>query len=61
MTETKNRDDIISTGIEKLDRLLEGGIPKGFTVLLMGMPVEQHFQSDSISTDSTSKGKINPK
>jgi len=38
MTETKKRDDIISTGIEKLDRLLEGGIPKGFTVLLMGMP-----------------------
>ncbi|MCX6664995.1 MAG: RAD55 family ATPase [Euryarchaeota archaeon] len=30
--------DIISTGIEKLDRLLEGGIPKGFTTLILGTP-----------------------
>ncbi|RLF28462.1 MAG: hypothetical protein DRN08_03600 [Thermoplasmata archaeon] len=29
-------EHFISTGIEKLDRLLEGGIPKGFTTLLLG-------------------------
>ena len=28
----KNREGFISTGIEKLDRLLEGGTPKGFTI-----------------------------
>jgi len=32
------KDDVILTGIEKLDRLLEGGIPRGFTNLLLGMP-----------------------
>ncbi|MFH1100711.1 MAG: RAD55 family ATPase [Methanobacteriota archaeon] len=31
-------DEIVSTGIEKLDQLLEGGIPKGFTTLVLGMP-----------------------
>ena len=31
-------EDIISTGIEKLDQLLEGGIPKGFTMLVLGSP-----------------------
>jgi len=34
----KNKGDFISTGIEKLDKLLEGGTPKGFTVLLLGTP-----------------------
>jgi len=38
MSEERGKDDIISTGIEKLDRLLEGGIPKGFTTLILGMP-----------------------
>ena len=28
----------LSTGIKDLDRLIEGGIPKGFTVLLAGNP-----------------------
>jgi KaiC/GvpD/RAD55 family RecA-like ATPase len=32
------RSSVISTGIEKLDRLLEGGIPKGFTTLILGSP-----------------------
>jgi len=31
-------DEFISTGIEKLDSLLEGGIPKGFTTLILGTP-----------------------
>src|SRR4030042_2391886 len=31
-------EEFISTGIEKLDKLLEGGIPKGFTVLILGTP-----------------------
>jgi len=31
-------DEFVSTGIEKLDRLLEGGIPRGFTVLILGTP-----------------------
>ena len=33
-----NNDEFISTGIEKLDRLLEGGIPRGFTILILGTP-----------------------
>ena len=32
------KDEFISTGIEKLDKLLEGGTPKGFTVLILGSP-----------------------
>ena len=31
-------DWFISTGIEKLDRLLEGGLPPGFTVVLLATP-----------------------
>jgi KaiC/GvpD/RAD55 family RecA-like ATPase len=31
-------DEFISTGIEKLDKLLEGGTPKGFFVLILGSP-----------------------
>jgi KaiC/GvpD/RAD55 family RecA-like ATPase len=31
-------DGFISTGIEKLDNLLEGGTPKGYTVLILGSP-----------------------
>ena len=30
--------EFISTGIEKLDKLLEGGTPKGFSVLILGSP-----------------------
>lgn len=32
------KEGIISTGIEKLDRLLEGGIPCGFTTVVLGSP-----------------------
>lgn len=31
-------DEFISTGIEKLDKLLEGGAPRGFSVLILGTP-----------------------
>jgi KaiC/GvpD/RAD55 family RecA-like ATPase len=32
------KEEFISTGIEKFDKLLEGGTPKGFTVLILGSP-----------------------
>ena len=32
------KDEFISTGIEKLDKLLEGGTPRGFSVLILGTP-----------------------
>ena len=32
------KDEFISTGIEKLDKLLEGGTPKGFSVIILGSP-----------------------
>ena len=32
------KDEFISTGIEKLDKLLEGGTPKGYAVLILGTP-----------------------
>lgn len=34
----KDSDLFISTGIPKLDALLEGGTPKGFSVLILGSP-----------------------
>lgn len=33
-----SNDILISTGIEELDNFLEGGTPKGFTVLILGSP-----------------------
>jgi len=33
-----NKDEFISTGIETLDKLLEGGIPRGYTTLILGVP-----------------------
>jgi KaiC/GvpD/RAD55 family RecA-like ATPase len=35
---TEKKQGFVSTGIDKLDRLLEGGIPGGFTVVLLGSP-----------------------
>jgi KaiC/GvpD/RAD55 family RecA-like ATPase len=32
------KEEFISTGIEKLDKLLEGGTPRGFSVLVLGSP-----------------------
>jgi len=32
------KDEFVSTGIEKLDVLLEGGTPKGYTILILGGP-----------------------
>ncbi len=31
-------DQVVTTGIDKLDDLLMGGLPKGYTVLVLGMP-----------------------
>lgn len=33
-----DNEEFVSTGIEKLDKLLEGGTPKGFSVLILGSP-----------------------
>ncbi len=35
---TQKREGFISTGIDKLDRLLEGGLPAGFTTVMLGAP-----------------------
>jgi KaiC/GvpD/RAD55 family RecA-like ATPase len=32
------KEEFITTGIEKLDNLLEGGAPKGYTILILGTP-----------------------
>ena len=32
------KEGTISSGIDKLDRLLEGGIPQGFTTVILGSP-----------------------
>jgi len=37
-SEIGNKEGFISSGIEKLDRLLEGGIPSGFTTIILGSP-----------------------
>lgn len=33
-----SKNEFISTGIEKLDKLLEGGTPRGYAVLILGSP-----------------------
>jgi len=33
-----NNEEFISTGIEKFDKLLEGGTPRGYTILILGSP-----------------------
>lgn len=37
-TAPRKKEGFISTGIDKLDRLLEGGIPNGFTTVVLGSP-----------------------
>jgi KaiC/GvpD/RAD55 family RecA-like ATPase len=32
------KEEFISTGIEKLDKMLEGGTPTGYTILILGSP-----------------------
>jgi len=32
------KDEFITTGIEKLDKLLEGGTPRGYAILILGTP-----------------------
>ena len=34
----QKKEGVISTGIDKLDRLLEGGLPSGFTTIVLGSP-----------------------
>jgi len=48
-------EEFISTGIEKLDKLLEGGIPKGFTVLILGTPGSS---VEILSKQLTTTGKV---
>jgi KaiC/GvpD/RAD55 family RecA-like ATPase len=36
--EVVRKEGFISSGIEKLDRLLEGGLPGGFTTIILGTP-----------------------
>jgi circadian clock protein KaiC len=52
--------DRISTGIAGLDSLIEGGIPRGFTVLVAGNPgtgktiLTSHFLYDGLKKDEAS-------
>jgi len=36
--ESPAKEQFISTGIEKLDKLLEGGTPRGYAILILGSP-----------------------
>lgn len=49
------KDEFISTGIEKLDRLLEGGTPKGYSVLILGTPGSS---IEILSKQLASTGKV---
>jgi KaiC/GvpD/RAD55 family RecA-like ATPase len=48
-------DEFLSTGIEKLDKLLEGGTPRGYTVLLLGTPGSS---IEILSKQLASTGKV---
>ena len=48
-------DEFISTGIEKLDKLLEGGTPKGYMVLVLGSPGSS---IEILSKQLASSGKV---
>ncbi len=38
MAQNVTKENFMTTGIDKLDRLLEGGIPQGFTTVILGSP-----------------------
>jgi KaiC/GvpD/RAD55 family RecA-like ATPase len=48
-------NEFISTGIEKLDKLLEGGTPKGYLVLILGTPGSS---IEILSKQLASNGKV---
>ena len=48
-------DEFLSTGIEKLDKLLEGGTPRGYTVLLL---VNPGSSIEILSKQLASTGKV---
>jgi len=49
------KEEFISTGIEKLDSLLEGGTPRGYTVLILGSPGSS---IEILSKQLASNGKV---
>ena len=49
------KEEFISTGIEKLDKLLEGGTPPGYTVLILGTPGSS---IEILSKQLASQGKV---
>ncbi len=49
------KEEFISTGIEKLDKLLEGGTPKGYLVLILGTPGSS---IEILSKQLASAGKV---
>jgi KaiC/GvpD/RAD55 family RecA-like ATPase len=49
------KDEFISTGIEKLDKLLEGGTPKGYAILILGTPGSS---IEILSKQLASTGKV---
>ena len=49
------KSEFVGTGIEKLDNLLEGGTPKGYTVLILGSPGSS---IEILSKQLASTGKV---
>jgi KaiC/GvpD/RAD55 family RecA-like ATPase len=48
-------NEFLSTGIEKLDKLLEGGTPKGYVVLVLGTPGSS---IEILSKQLATKGRV---